>query len=241
MNPPKQHAWRVVLCAALSIWAVHLSAQPEDDVFHYGFKGGVNYASIQDIKTTIIPPEFAVQTYTAEEEKRIGYTVGFFIYHRFNRSKFAVQPQISYTARGGNFKYSDVNDLEYLIEFNYQFIDVSTLLKIYPVGGLHFAVGPEIGFNVASTNIDYTSNMPELGPDLQITQSLREVLKGKNDIGILLGVGYDFEFGLMIELQYRMGLTDVIETQANGFNFIENPNKTSTIQFTVGYAIPFFN
>ena len=112
-----------------------------------------------------------------------------------------------------------MKELDYRIEFKYQYIDISTLVKVYPAGGFHFALGPEIGFNVASTNLDYTSNMPELGPDLQITQSLREVLKGKNDIGVLVGVGYDFDFGLMIEMQYRFGITDVIETPGQWFQF----------------------
>ena len=171
----------------------------------------------------------------------LGIPPGFFLYNRFRNSRFAVQPQISFTARGGDFTYSDIEDLEYSMEFNYQYVDISVLMKVYPAAGFHFAAGPEIGFQVAPTNITYTSNMPELGPDLQIQQSLREVLKGKNDFGVLLGVGYDFEFGLMLELQYRFGITDVIETQANGFNFIENTNRSSSVQFTIGYALPFWN
>ncbi len=226
-----------VFCATASI-AV---AQIEDDTWHYGFKGGVNYSQINDIHTTIIPRVFVISTYAASEERRLGFNAAFFVYHRFKRSKFAIQPQLGFSARGGDFSYSDINDLEYLIEFKYQYMDASILMKVYPFGGFHFAVGPEIGFNVAATNLDYTSNMPEVGPDLQIQQSLREVLKGKNDFGILAGFGYDFEFGLMLELQYRFGLTDVIETQANGFNFIENMNRSSSVQFTIGYAIPFFN
>ena len=216
-------------------------AQPEDDTWHYGFKGGVNYSSIGDVQTTIIPSVFGVQTYTASEDRRLGYTAGFFVYHRFRNSRFAVQPQVSFSARGGDFNYTDIEDLEYKIGFNYQYVDFSVLMKVYPAAGFHFAVGPEIGLQVAGTNLTYTSNMPELGPDLQIQQSLREVLKGRNDIGVLVGVGYDFDFGLMLEIQYRFGITDVIETQANGFNFIENTNRSSSVQLTVGYALPFWN
>jgi len=54
-------------------------------------------------------------------------------------------------------------------------------------------------------------------------------------------VGYDFNFGLMVEARYVLGLSDVIETRANGFNFIENVNRGSGFQVTLGWAIKFPN
>jgi hypothetical protein len=115
------------------------------------------------------------------------------------------------------------------------------LVKVYPAGGLFVGIGPQIGLNINNTNLTYESNMPELGPDLQIQQSLREVLKGKSDFSILAAFGYEFEMGLSLDARYRLGLTDVIETQSNGFNFIENKNWSHGFQFNVGFAIPFYN
>lgn len=219
--------------------AMSLLAQPIDDEYFYGFKAGANYYSINEIATTIIPPVFAASTYTTETTPRIGFVGGLIFYHRFRRSRTAIQPEILFAMQGSDFNYTDINDLDYKVSFKYQYINLGVLLKVYPFAGFHFAAGPQVGFNVANTNIDYTSNRPDLGPDLQIQQSLREVLKGETDINVNLGLGYDFDFGLGIEARYSLGVKDVIETLANGFNFIENSNKTNGYQVTVSWLIPF--
>jgi len=224
----------ILVCTTLS-----LNAQPIDDEYFYGFKAGANYYSISDIATTIIPSVFSTETYSTQTKPRIGFVGGAFFYHRFPRSRTAIQPEILFAMQGSNFNYTDINDLDYQISFKYQYLNVGVLLKVYPFAGFHFAAGPQIGFNIANTNIDYRSNMPDLGPDLQIQQSLREVLKGETDLNVNLGIGYDFDFGLCIEARYSLGVKDVIETLANGYNFIENNNKTSGYQITVGWLIPF--
>lgn len=216
-----------------------LSAQPIDDEYFYGFKAGVNYYAIDEIATTIIPPVFAAESYSVENSPRLGFVGGLYFYHRFRRSRTAIQPEILFAMQGSDFNYSDINGLDYQIAFKYQYVNLGVLCKVYPFSGFHFAAGPQVGFNVANTNISYRSNMPDLGPDLQIQQSLREVLKGETDINVNLGLGYDFEFGLCIEARYSLGVKDVIETLANGYNFIENSNKTKGYQITVGWIIPF--
>ncbi len=220
---------------------MHLHAQLQDESFHYGFSIGGTMSKIGDIHTTLIRPVFSEETYNTSEEYRMGVTAGFFIYYRFENSKFAIQPEISYAMMGGDFLYDDIEHLEYTIAFKYQYFNLATLVKVYPAGGLFVGLGPQIGLNTNRTNLSYISNMPELGPDLQIQQSLREVLKGKSDFSILAALGYEFEMGLTFEARYKLGLADVIETQSNGFNFIENENWSRGFQFTVGFAIPFYN
>ena len=230
----------IALTAFVVIMSLQSKAQIIDDEFHYGFYAGATYTSIDDIKTTIIPNVFAPNTYETKLDRRLGYTVGFFVYERFKDSKFAIQPEISFSMMGGDFVYSDVNDLQYTMSFKYQYMSIATFMRVYPTGGLSLTLGPQVGFNIDNTNIDYSSNMPELGPDLQVQQSLREVLKGETDFSVYLGMGYEFESGLMIEGRYKVGIADVIETQSNGFNFSENRNRGSGFQLTIGYAIPFY-
>ncbi len=226
----------LVLCLC-----AHLPAQPDEDTWFYGFRAGATYGSLGDIGTTIIPAGFSADTYESAVNQRLGFAGGLVIYHRFYKSSFAVQPAFDFSSGGGEFTYSDVNGLEYQIGFNYQYVTVGTEAKVYPVAGLHFASGLEVAFNVASDRLRYTSNMPELGPDLQIQQSLREVLRGSNDLRFLVGAGYDFDFGLSVDLRYRLGLTDGMETLANGFSFIENRNRYSGFRATVGWLIEFPN
>jgi len=229
-----------ILCLLLTLAVTQaLHAQPADDTWYYGFKAGVTRHQIQDISTTIIPAVFPEDTYSTEIAPRLGFAGGIFFYHRFYKSRFAVQPEILFASRGGDFNYTDNRDLEYTIGFDYQYLSLGSLVKVYPGGGLHFGAGAQVAFNVATDKLKYTSNMPELGPDLQIQQSLREVLVGSNDINLLLQAGYDFNFGLLVEARYVLGLSDVLETRANGFNFIENTNRSGGFQLTLGWLIEF--
>jgi hypothetical protein len=232
----------IVLMMLLTVtMSTQLLAQLEDDKYYYGFKAGPVFSIIDDIRTTIIPGSFSQDSYTAESSRRTGFTVGAFVNHRFKDSEVSLQPHLYYTMSGGDFKYTDVQDLQYQMEFRYQYINLGLMVKWYAFGGLGFAIGPDIGFNIQKSNIFYSSNMPELGPDLQIQQSLREVLKGQTDAGLLMGIGYDFEFGLSLDARYRLGFSDAIATQSNGFNFVENDNWSGSFQILLGYAIPFYN
>lgn len=214
-------------------------AQVEDGKFYYGFKAGGITSEISDISSTIIRPVFPIDTYSTSSSRRTGVTAGFTIYHRFKGSRLAIQPEISYAMGGAKFRYMDVNDLDYTMDFNYQYLNINMMVKMYLTGGIFFNVGPTLGLNLTNTSLTYKSNMPELGPDLQIQQSLREVLKGKNNLSLSGGIGFDSEMGLGIEARYNLGLVDVLETQANGFFFIENDNLSNSIQVTVTYLIPF--
>ncbi len=233
----------ITLLLTLMMWLLvnDLYAQLEDGEWYYGFKAGAISSKINDVSTTIIPSFFPQESYDVFTEPRLGFTGSFYVHHRFNRSRLAIQPELSYTQGGGMFRYSDVESLEYTIGFKYSYFNIAPILKLYLAHGLHFNVAPRLSFGLQESNLTYVSNQPELGPDLQIQQSLREVLKGKNNFNVLIGLGYDMPFGLSLGFEYHIGFSDVIETQANGFYFIENKNATAAYQVTLGYAIPFYN
>ena len=214
-------------------------AQLEDDEYFYGFKGGATYNSISGISETLIPAIFPKETYSTTNARTVGFIGGLFFYHRFRNSRIAIQPEILFAQEGAKFDYTDINDLNYAIDFNYQYLKLATYFKVHSYAGMTFSIGPQIGLNIGEGNLNYTSNMPDLGPDLIITQSLREVLKGSTNFAVSVGGGYDFPFGLSIEARYNLGLKDVLQTQANGYDFIETDNKTNGFQLTIGWLLPF--
>ncbi|MCB0646705.1 MAG: PorT family protein [Saprospiraceae bacterium] len=230
-----------ILCLGFLLFNLSLFGQLEENTFYYGFHAGATATYITDIKNTIIQPIFPQETYTITDEYEYGFAGAMSVFFRFPESGLAIQPEIGYVRQGGRFDYSDINGLEYTIRFPYSYLCLSPILKYYPVGGFNIGVGPQLGLILDGSNLKYTSNMPELGPDLQIQQSLREVLKGNNNVSFLFGLGYDAPFGLSIDARFGFGISDVIETQANGFYFIENKNRNSYLQLRLGYFIPFFN
>lgn len=234
------------LIFALLFSTALLRAQISEEVgFFFGFKGGATYSGISNIKETIIRPVFPESTYNTRNESRFGGLGGIFFYKAIPYTFLSVQPEISFAQAGTNFYYNDVNGLEYNMNFEYQYLQMALLLKIYPLedytqtlSGLHLFIGPQFNANVAGNRIMYTSNAEVAGQDLQIQQNLREVLKGTSDFVAVGGIGFEYD-RIIIEARYNLGLKDAIETQANGYNFIENKNMASSIQISLGYAIPF--
>lgn len=209
-----------------------------DGEWYFGFKAGASYNKIEQLKPTIIADFYPEDSYQIANPSGLGYFGGIFLFNRFEDSNLAIQPEITYAYQENDFGYSDGN-LEYNILFKYHYINILPMLKVYPFGGMHIGIGPQLGFNIEKNNIDYESNMPEIGPDLQIRENLRQVLVGENDFSVVMSLGYEFKSGLSLEARYKVGFTDVIETQANGYNFTDQDNKSHGFQLTLGYAIPF--
>jgi len=237
---PKHRLFTIVWTALLSSLPFLVSSQLEEETWHYGFNVGATSSTIAEVSTTLIRPIFPVDTYDTRSDPSLGFTAGAFVYYKFKKSKFAIQPEINYSDNGGIFHYEDVEDLAYDIKFHYSYLNVSPMVKFYTVHGLYATAGAQLGIIINRSALTYTSSQPELGPDLQIQQSLREVLKGNNNVALVLGAGYDLPLGLSVNAKWVYGISDAIETQANGFYFIENKNPGSSFQVTIGYAIPFF-
>lgn len=238
---PKQSIYTLTGIILFLISSLNLNAQLEAQKFYYGFMGGASYSSIGDIQTTLIRPIFPEGSFTATNKRKVGALVGGFVYYKFKDSKLAIQPEIYYAQLGGQFGYEDIEGLTYDIGFNYGYMNISPILKFYTVHGLYAATGMQLSLILDRSSLTYNSSQPELGPDLQIQQSLREVLKGNSKVAFVLGAGYDTPFGLNVNARWSFGLSDAVETLANGFYFIENKNLSSSFQITVGYHIPFFN
>jgi hypothetical protein len=68
---------------------------------------------------------------------------------------------------------------------------------------------------------------------------MRDVLRGRTNVSLGVGVGYEFPFGLSVDARYYYGISDVLQTEVNNFHFIENPNASRVIQIAVRYAFPY--
>jgi hypothetical protein len=209
--------------------------------FYWGFKGGITAAQIDDIQTTLIDPIYPVETYSTEPDYRLGGTGSFFIDYRHSSDSYIVgRIELGYTMQGSRFRYTDIEDLQYEIGFNYDFLTIAPLIKVnIPPKVPYFIAGVQFGVNLTGETLSYTSN-DEGVVDLQIQESLREVLKGRPNTALTVGLGLELtRSGLYIEGRYTHGLTDVIETQANSFLFIENKNIARYYQLTVGLPVAF--
>lgn len=220
----------------------------------YGLKTGPVYSSTSDLQTTILSEPYFTN-YSLNAKPRWGWTGGGFLNFRFSNQTLGLQTEIMYAQQGSDLLFNNMEkDFHWRMQFKHQYINLAGLFKLYPWGskeeralsGLNVGVGPQLGFAIASDNIVYTSwgagKLPQFGPDLLQQQQIRNVLKGKSNFGFNVGLGYRFRsFGLVLDARYFTGITDVVETQSNSYNFIEDKNTNKAFQFTVGWDFSFFN
>lgn len=232
----------LVVAVIIMAHSVPVSAQYdlERSNLYFGLKVGGGYSGISNVGEIIVSESYYTD-YTLENSRRMGLNVGVFLSVVFPDMYFGIQPEVSFSLQGSSLKYSDINELSYTMDFKYSYLNVGLMLKAYPLRGLSVFAGPQVGFNLTPTNISYLSNNGDKyeSPDIKVQQQLRNVLKGRTDFSLGVGLAYEFRFGLCVDFRYLFGISDVIETQVNSYKFIENSNTSQSMQLSVGYAIPF--
>lgn len=225
-----------------------------DDHIIYGVSAGRGCFYIRGTETTILSEPYFIN-YTLKSQPMDGWAVGAFVIYR-RTSPIALEGNLFYTEQGTKLLFNNTEkDFNYNMQFKYQFLNVAGLVKFYPFSttdedkewrGPNIGVGAQVGFNLAPENITYTSGgtgrLPAFGSDLEQQQQLRNVLKGKNDFSLVCSLAWELRrSGIMLGARYIYGLTDVIETQANSYDFIENKNTKSGFTLTVGLNFGIFN
>jgi hypothetical protein len=220
---------------------ISISGQAQFEVdLTYGVKAGGVLSRVSGTGAMIVSEDY-FEGYSLKETSRRGAAAGLFLNYKFPDTRIALQPEILYTMQGGKLKYIDIKGLDYTIEFKYNYIALASLVKVYPAGGFNIGAGPVLSFSLTPGAVEYHSNQSDFGfgDDIQTRQALRNAVKGRTDFALALALGYELENGLFFDARYNLGLTDIIETQVNGYKFIENTNKSSVIMLTAGYAFNF--
>jgi hypothetical protein len=204
----------------------------------FGFFAGANLNEITGIAEMLVSdPQYS--GFEFKDEKCWGFTGGIFLNYRPHHL-FSIQPELGFAMKHGLIKYSDINEFEYDLNFKYNYLNVGTSFKLHiPRCDLFLSITPQIGFNLTPSNLYYTSNgEDQYGPDLQTQQLMRNVIKGRTNVTLAFGLGYQFWNRFYVDARYYLGLSDMIETHVNSYGFKETVNFTNGFQFTVGYAFP---
>jgi len=237
----------LLFTGCLSIKSV--AQYPSD--FMLGFKVGAVYSGINNIGNMIYPEDFFDPgSYHLKTQNVFGAVAGIFLHVNVPDTWLSLQPEVLFSMQGTRFLYDDIGGLNYRLNFNYNYLSAGLLLKAHLEGlttweGFSLRAGPRIGFVLNPSALNYTSNGSELGygPDITEQQNLRSVLKGRMDVSIGVGLAYEFSiskiglYGMSIEAMYYFGVSDVIETQVNSYNFVEKSNFSNSIQLTIGYTL----
>lgn len=169
----------------------------------FGLKAGVNLSTLQ-----IDDPE-------ASYESRTGFHAGLFLRGRFD--KVGIQPEILLYTQNGDIKSSIFGTAQE----SFTYLTIPVMFKFYPIGGLNLQVGPQFGFLLDGERKYDTF----FGGG---TQDIKDHYKN-SDIAVSVGGGYDFGFGLGMDVRYNIGVKD-INNASNG-----DPVKSRIFLISLGW------
>ncbi|WP_299221998.1 porin family protein [uncultured Aquimarina sp.] len=189
--------------------AVTVSATAQEEKIRFGAKAGLNLSNITG-------------DFTDELSTRTSFHIGALVEIPLT-DKFALQPEIMYSAQGAKYEFSEVGFTdESTIKLDY--LNIPVMAKFYPVEGLSIQAGPQLGVLLSAKDKGEDSIGGEYEDDIKDFIS-------SVDLGLNFGVGYQLEAGIFFEGRYNLGLTDV-----NDVNTSEDfTQQNSTIQLSVGY------
>lgn len=185
----------------LSFFCILSTARAQEVGF--GIKGGLNLSTLN-----LEDPE-------ASYDSRTGYHLGLFLRGKFD--KVAIQPELLLYTQQGDIESS----LFGTAQESFSYLTIPVILKFYPIGGLNLQAGPQFGFLLDG----------ERKYDTFFGSGSRDITEyyDKSDISIALGGGYDFGFGLGIDVRYNLGIKD-INNAADG-----EPVKSRVIMLSLGW------
>jgi hypothetical protein len=163
--------------------AVLFSVVPAAAQPGFGIKGGLNLTTLN-----VEDPETSYNS-------RTGYHAGLFLRGKFG--KIGIQPELLLFTQNGDLESSIFGTAQE----SFTYLSIPVMLKFYPIGGLNFQVGPQFGFLLDGER-EYDTFLGSGSQD--ITEYYKE-----SDVSVSVGGGYDFDFGLSLDVRYNIGVKDI--------------------------------
>ena len=191
---------KLILFVALALFVIaNSNAQ-----VNFGAKAGVNLADITGEK---------VDSFSGLTSFHIGFVAEIMV-----SDKFAVQPELLYSAQGSD--WSEDDGFEGTTKLDY--LNVPLMAKYYVAEGFSLEAGPQIGLLLSAKDVE------EGEEDFDLKDFVKST-----DFGVNLGLGYKMESGLNFSARYNLGFSDNLDVddfESDGAEY-----KNSVIQVSVGY------
>lgn len=152
---------------------------------------------------------------------KLGPNVAVFADIRFT-DFYALQPEIMYSRQGGKSITSNSRDLT----IDYLSIGVANKFYVVPNRGLHFILGPSLDIDLENNIISLINETN----DSEVTPI---------DFSVFMGIGYEFDFGLVLEARYKQGLLSIDLFDDIFYEYDDNRDTTLNNVFQIGIAYKF--
>ena len=150
-----------------------------------------------------------------EADPRNGLVLGFSSEYILTNN-ISFQPELLFSCQGA--KYSD-GSYELIDVTNY--LNVPLMFKYKMFESFNFQIGPQIGLLLSSKG-KITENNEERDEDY--SEDTKDL-----DLGINIGVGYEFNSSMFVDLRYNWGFTDIVKDNSG------DKVMNRVWQFCIGY------
>lgn len=180
-----------ILLTAAAVFAISF-ANAQDVKF--GAKAGLNLSSLAN----------------AEGAKtQVGFHLGGYATISVS-DKFAVQPELLYSAQGAKFEGGSLN---------LSYINIPVMAKFNVADKFNLEVGPQVGLLMSASQ-------KFSGGSLDVKEGYKTM-----DFGLNFGAGYDVAENINVGLRYCLGLSQLEKELATG----QTATKNTNIQLSLGY------
>jgi len=197
----KNDFYKYVVAALIMLVASIASNAQQQSAF--GIKGGLNLTNLK-----VSDPD-------ASYDSRTGFHAGIFVREKF--SKVAIQPEVMISTMSTNVSSTALGDFQ----DKFTYLTIPFMVKFYLVDGLNIHAGPQFGFLLDG---DRTYSGPFGDGSEDIKDHYENI-----DVSISLGGGWDFPFGMNVDVRYNIGVKDINEASSG------EEAKSRVFQVSVGW------
>ncbi|MCK0202725.1 PorT family protein [Ornithobacterium rhinotracheale] len=203
----------------------------------YGLKLGAIRSTITNIPEMLIGREHHLSQFTMEAKEIYGVEGGVFLNYKFPDSRVAIQPEVMYRTGGVKIFYNNESiNQKYNLKFNYSYLLIGGVYKLYPYQGFNFGIGGFYSKILTPNAVEYNSNEYNGLYDTKYRQFYKDGIVGQDDFNLSFSLGYELRQSFHFDLRYYLGVGDMIKSHSTTFQFLENTNRNSFISLALGYS-----
>lgn len=140
---------------------------------------------------------------------------------------FAIEPGLFYSMQG--LKMEKIDGVT--PKFKNDYLNIPILAKAYVKDGFNLFAGPQLGFKV-SEKVSGSQSGVSANIDTDLLKTF--------DFSLVLGMGYQFDMGLLVSLNYNIGLTNVLKEEGKilgetTYTGKDETSRNGVLQLTVGW------
>lgn len=215
---------KLMMIAAMMVAAVSANAQFEPGTFSIQPKAGFSIAWLTNMPNIPI-----TTTTTIDKTPTVGALLGAEAEYQLT-DMVSLAAGLNYSLQGSgweNYKESGVELKDAQIELGY--VAIPVVANFYLFKGFAIKAGIQPAF-LTNANMKYTIEKSSSAGNISVNcdESIKDDCK-KFDLSVPMGISYQFQVPVVIDLRYNLGVSKVFKGDAD-----KNP-KNNVISLTVGY------